>query len=143
MSSILQAGRGDYGEVRMGAGFAWSIPAFRYRQGERAKTQAEGMRARTVASAYQVSISQRLAAIAEESHHLELAAKRLDQEAIPAAPLATDSATQMHLAGRTDLLSVVVARRDFYVLRLRRLEIAQRTWSLVGDCVELTGKMPQ
>jgi outer membrane protein TolC len=140
---ILQAGRGDFGEMRLGAGLAWSLPTFRYNQGERAKAQADGMRARIAASVYRDSIAQRLSSIAGESEHLRAAIERLDREAIPAAARATESATRMQLAGKTDLLSVVVARRDFYVLRLRRLEIAERIWSLLGDWVELSGRMPR
>jgi hypothetical protein len=49
----------------------------------------------------------------------------------------------MQLAGKTDLLSVVVARRDLFMLRLRRLDIAERAWALLGDWVELTGKVPE
>ncbi len=143
MSVILQAGRGDYGETRLGAGLAWSLPTFRYNQGERAKAQAEGVRARTAAAAYRNSIAQRLSAIAEEGVRLRGAVERLDREAIPAASLATESATRMQRAGKTDLLSVVVARRDLFVLRLRRLEIAERAWQLLGDWVELAGRLPK
>jgi outer membrane protein, heavy metal efflux system len=142
ISVILQAGRGDLGETRLGAGLAWSLPIFRYNQGERARAQAERARAQIVASAHRNSITQRLAAIAEEGMYLRTAVSRLDREAIPAATLATESATRMQRAGKTDLLSVVVARRDLYMLRLRRLEIAERVWSLLGDWVELTGRLP-
>src|SRR5512145_172157 len=140
---ILQGGRGDFGETRLGAGLAWSLPAFRYNQGERAHARAASSRARVQASAYRSSIAQRLAAIEEEGIHLRAAIERLDHEAIPAAALATESATSMQLAGKTDLLSVVVARRDLFVLKLRRLEIAERAWSLLGEWVELTGRLPQ
>lgn len=143
MSVILQGGRGDYGETRLGAGLAWTFPTFRYNQGERALARAASSRARVEAMAYRTSIAQRLAAIEEEGIHLRAAVERLDHEAIPAAALATESATSMQIAGKTDLLSVVVARRDLYVLRLRRLEIAERAWALLGEWVELTGKMPQ
>ncbi|HEY5955139.1 MAG TPA: TolC family protein, partial [Polyangiaceae bacterium] len=139
---ILQAGRGDFAETRLGLGLAWSLPVFRYNQGERAVAQAEASRARVTAAAQRFSISQQLAGIADEAAHLLVALQRLDREAIPAATLATDSATRMHRAGKTDLLSVVVARRDLHVLRLRRLELAERFWSLLGDWVELTGSLP-
>jgi cobalt-zinc-cadmium efflux system outer membrane protein len=143
LSVILQAGRGDLTETRLGAGLAWSLPAFRYNQGERAKAQAESVRARTTAAAYSRSIAQRLRTIAEEDRLLRAAVEELDRDAIPAATLATDSATRMQRAGKTDLLSVIVARRDLYLLKLRRLEIAQRSWQLLGDWVELTGKVPR
>lgn len=140
---ILQAGRGDFAETRFGVGLGWSLPVFRYNQGERAKAQAEGLRARATAATYRNSIAQRLDAIAAEASSLNKAVERLDREGIPAATLATESATRMQRAGKTDLLSVVVARRDLFFLRLRRLEIAERAWRLLGDWVELTGKMPQ
>jgi outer membrane protein, heavy metal efflux system len=143
MSVILQAGRGDLRETRLGFGLAWTLPTFRYNQGERARAQAEGLRARATAEAYRSSISHRLAAIVEEGRLLRVAVQRLDQEGIPAAMLATNSATRMQQAGKIDLLSVVVARRDLYVLRLRRLELAERAWGLLGDWVELTGKLPR
>jgi outer membrane protein TolC len=142
MTVILQGGRGDYGETRLGAGLAWYFPAFRANQGERAKAQAGSTRARAAAAAYRASITQRLNAITEEGVHLRTAVERLDREAIPAAQLATESATRMQQAGKTDLLSVVVARRDLFVLRLQRLEIAERAWRLLGDWVELTGTLP-
>jgi cobalt-zinc-cadmium efflux system outer membrane protein len=143
LSVILQAGRGDLTETRLGAGLAWSLPAFRYNQGERAKAQAEAERARATAATYSRSIAQRLRAIAEEDRLLRVAVDELDRDAIPAATLATDSATRMQRAGKTDLLSVIVARRDLYLLKLRRLEIAQRSWQLLGDWVGLTGKVPR
>lgn len=143
VSVILQAGRGDYGEARLGAGLAWSLPAFRYNQGERARAQAEGLRARTTASVFRGSIAQRLAAIAEEGLGIRAAVERLDREAIPAAAAATESATRMQRAGKTDLLSVVVARRDLFTLKLRRLEIAERAWALLGGWLELTGQLPK
>ncbi|MGC4064412.1 MAG: TolC family protein [Polyangiaceae bacterium] len=143
ISVILQGGRGDFGETRLGAGLAWSLPAFRYNQGERARAQADAQRARSTASAMKSSISQRLAAIAQEGVQLRTAVERLDRDAIPAAELATESATRMQRAGKTDLLSVVVARRDFYVLRLRRHELALRAWELLGEWVELTGRVPR
>jgi len=142
LSVIFQAGRGDFGEARLGAGLAWSLPVFRYNQGERAKAQAEGARARIAASTYQGSIALRLRSISEAIGQLRVAVERLDHEAIPAAAMATESAARMYLAGKTDLLSVVVARRDFYLLRMRRMEIAEHIWALVGDWVELTGKLP-
>lgn len=140
---ILQGGRGDSAETRLGVGLAWNFPIARYNQGERARARAESDRARVTAGAQRASIAHRLAAIEEEAMHLRAAIERLDHEAIPAASLATESATSMQLAGKTDLLSVVVARRDLYVLRLRRLEIAERAWALLGEWVELTGKLPQ
>jgi cobalt-zinc-cadmium efflux system outer membrane protein len=143
ISIILQGGRGDFGETRLGAGLAWSLPTFRYNQGERARAQADAQRARSTASAMKSSIAQRLAAIAQEGMLLRAATERLDREAIPAAELATESATRMQRAGKTDLLSVVVARRDLYVLRLRRHELALRAWELLGEWVELTGNMPR
>jgi outer membrane protein TolC len=143
MSVILQAGRGDFGETRLGAGLAWTIPAFRKNQGERAHAQAEVVRARAAAATFRQSIGLRLDAIAEEAQLLHAAFDRIDQEAIPAAVLATNSATRMQQAGKTDLLSVVVARRDLSTLKLRRLELATRAWTLLGDWVSLTGAVPK
>lgn len=140
---ILQGGRGDLAETRLGVGLAWNFPISRYNQGERARARAESDRARVTAGAQRASIAHRLGAIEEEAMYLRAAIERLDHEAIPAASLATESATSMQLAGKTDLLSVVVARRDLYVLRLRRLEIAERAWALLGEWVELTGRLPQ
>lgn len=143
LTLILQGGRGDLAETRLGVGVAWSLPIFRYNQGERARARAESDRARATAAAQRGSIAHRLEAIEAEATHLRSAVERLDHEAIPAAALATESATSMQVAGKTDLLSVVVARRDLYVLRLRRLEIAERAWMLLAEWVELTGKIPR
>jgi cobalt-zinc-cadmium efflux system outer membrane protein len=143
VTMILQAGRGDFAETRLGVGVAWSLPVFRRNQGERAVSQAEASRARVTATARRHSIAQQLSAIAQQEAQLYAALEKLDKEAIPAATLATDSATRMHRAGKTDLLSVVVARRDLFVLRLRRMELAERFWGLLGDWVELTGSLPR
>src|SRR6478736_185920 len=45
-------------------------------------------------------------------------------------------------AGKGDLLSVLVSRRDFSALSLRRLEIRDKSWQLLGDLVEITGELP-
>ncbi|HET9954067.1 MAG TPA: TolC family protein [Polyangiaceae bacterium] len=142
VSVILQGGRGDSGETRLGAGLAWELPTFRRLQGERARALSEAARAQVEARVLRAGIEQRLSRISEEYAGLMAAIQVLDREAIPAAQAATESATRMQRAGKTDLLSVVVARRDLYVLRLRRLEIAERNWELLGEWVELTGRLP-
>ncbi|HSC89066.1 MAG TPA: TolC family protein, partial [Polyangiaceae bacterium] len=58
---MLMGGRGDIGETRLGAGIAYEIPTFRTNQGEKARAQAEKLRAETERVVRQSYIETRLA----------------------------------------------------------------------------------
>lgn len=142
LSVIVQGGRGDLGETRVGAGIGYAFPVFRAGQGERARAEGERRRA-TVARdlAHQV-IARRVQAVERELTQLVRARTLLVDRAIPAAQRATDAAVELQQRGKEDLLTVIVSRRQLAELRLRRLDLAARAWALVAELVELTGVTP-
>jgi hypothetical protein len=62
--------------------------------------------------------------------------------ALPAATRAVSAAAETHRAGKGDWLSVLVSRRDLSALSLRRLELLDKSWSLLGELAEMTGESP-
>ncbi len=142
VSLMLIGARGDYGETRVGAGLAWTLPTFRRMQGEQARAEAEALRARTQSAVALRSARFRLNRLATESQGAESALERLDAHALPAAERARDAADAMFRAGKADLVSVLIARRDLALLRLTHLELAEHQWLLAAQWVEVTGKLP-
>jgi outer membrane protein TolC len=62
--------------------------------------------------------------------------------ALPAAQRAVVAATETYRSGKGDFFSVLVSQRDFSAMALRRLEILDKSWLLLGDLVEITGELP-
>ncbi len=66
----------------------------------------------------------------------------LDKLTQPAAKDSVDAAVATRAAGKGDTLRVLTARRDLAMVRLRKLDLVARDWSIVGDIVPLTGELP-
>ena len=62
--------------------------------------------------------------------------------ALPAAQRAVAAATETYRSGKSDYFSVLLSQRDFSTMALRRLEILDKSWMLLGDLVEITGEVP-
>ncbi|MEI9941617.1 MAG: hypothetical protein WDO69_30750 [Pseudomonadota bacterium] len=142
LSVGLLAGRGDYGETRFGGGLAYAFPTFRANQGERARADAERTRALDELSLRRELFARRAALLTSELSELGRAFEIVTNAALPAAERAVAAANETYRAGKGDLLSVLVSRRDFSALALRRLEILDKSWLLLGDLVEITGELP-
>ncbi|HET9931269.1 MAG TPA: TolC family protein [Polyangiaceae bacterium] len=136
------AGRGDFGETRLGAGLGYAFPLFRTNQPERARADAERVRALQELSLRREVFSRRVEVLRQELVELRKAFDVLTEAALPAAERAVAAARETYRAGKGDLLSVLVSRRDFSALALRQLEILDRSWQLFSELVEVTGELP-
>lgn len=142
LSVGLLAGRGDVGETRFGAGLAYAFPTFRANQGERARADAERVRALDELSLRRELFARRAGLLTSELSELGRAFEIVTHAALPAAERALAATSETYRVGKGDLLSVLVSRRDFSALSLRRLEILDKSWQLLGDLVEITGELP-
>ncbi len=142
LSVGLLAGRGDYGETRVGGGFAYAIPAFRTNRPERAREEAESIRARDDRSLYEVVAQRRLRTLQHQQAELDQALSVLSNSAVPAAREAVGAVEETYDAGKTELLLVLLTRRELSTLLLRRLELFEASWQLVSEYVEITGDLP-
>jgi len=136
------AGRGDYGETRVGGGFAYAFPAFRSNQAETARIAAESVRVHADRQLFLGLASQRLQVLRNEHQRLSSALAVLSDVALPAAQEAERAAEETYEAGKVELLSVLLTRREVSTLALRRLELFGRGWSIVGDYIEIVGELP-
>ncbi|MFO0755044.1 MAG: TolC family protein [Byssovorax sp.] len=142
LSLIVTAGRGDLGEARIGGGLGWTFPVFRKNQGDVARADAERARAVTSREVRARVIAATLAGLRSEQQQVLRALGELRANAEPAALAAVEAALTMQRAGKVELLHVLTARRDLALLRIRRLDLVERAWSIAGEIAALTGEMP-
>lgn len=136
------AGRGDYGETRLGGGLAYAFPLFRSNQLESARAAAESSRVLAEKSVHESWASHRLRLLEVEQQQLTSALAVLTTRALPAAQDAVRAIKETYSAGKTEMLAVLLSRRELSTLALRRLELFERSWLLVADYVEITGDLP-
>ena len=142
LSVGVVAGRGDYGETRLGGGLAYAFPMFRSNRPESARAAAEGSRALAEKGVQEAVALRRLRLLELEQQQLTNALSVLTNVALPAAKDAVQSVKETYAAGKTELLAVLLIRRELSTLALRRLELLERSWLLVADYVEITGDLP-
>lgn len=141
-SLMLMGGRGDFGEARMGVGIAYEVPLLRSQQGEKARADAERLRAQTEASVRRAYVDTRLKGVAQQYRQDQQAIEVLTDVALPAADEAVEASMATLQAGKDDWFVVLISRRDQAMLRLQRLDLLDRQWSLLGEMVQLTGELP-
>jgi len=137
----LLLGRGDIGETRFGAGLGYAFPV-RANQGERARADAERVRALDELALRRELLARRSALLTGELSELSRAFEIVTHSALPAAQRAVAAATETYRSGKGDFYLVLLSQRDFSTMALRRLEILDRSWLLLGDMVEITGELP-
>lgn len=142
VSLILRGLRGDMAEARFGGGLSIGLPFFQYNQGERARAEAEAERARISATIQERALETALLGIERELKQLKEAFRVLEETALPSARNAVTAAEEIQKAGKGDLLPVLISRRDYAALRLRRLDILSRQWLAVANLVRITGVTP-
>lgn len=142
LSVGLVAGRGDFGETRLGGGLAYAFPLFRANRPERARARAESSRALAEKSVHQAVAARRLRMLQQEQEQLTRALSVLTTTALPAAELAVGAVQQTYSAGKAEMLAVLLSRRELSTLSLRRLELLVQDWLLVSEYVEITGDLP-
>jgi len=142
LSLGLVAGRGDFGETRLGGGLAYAFPLFRANRPEAARASAEGARALAEKSVHERLARRRLRLLVDEQAHLMRARSVLTTTALPAAQLAVSAVQETYAAGKAEMLAVLLSRRELSSLSLRRLELLLQEWHLVSEYVEITGDLP-
>ena len=142
LSLGLVAGRGDFGETRLGGGLAYAFPVFRANRPERARAGAESARALAEKSVHENVARRRLRLLQEEQAQLLRARSVLTTTALPAAQLAVSAVQETYAAGKAEMLAVLLSRRELSSLSLRRLELLLQEWQLVSEYVEITGDLP-
>lgn len=142
LSLGLVAGRGDYGETRLGGGLAYAFPVFRANRAERARASAESQRALSEKRVQEEVFARRLKLLQLEQEQVERALATLTSSALPAAQLAVSAVQETYSAGKAEMLAVLLSRRELSALSLRRLELLERNWLLVSEYVEITGDLP-
>ncbi|AKT42988.1 TolC family protein [Chondromyces crocatus] len=142
LNLIVTAGRGDLGEARFGGGLAWTFPVLRRNQSETARADAERTRALAETQVKQRVLASTLLNLEKERAEVRQAREVIETAGEPAAQASVEAALAMKAAGKGEMLRVLTARRDMALLRMRRLELIQREWSIVADIVALTGDLP-
>jgi outer membrane protein, heavy metal efflux system len=142
LSVGLVAGRGDFGETRLGGGLAYAFPIFRANRPERARAGAESARALAEKGVHESVARRRLRLLQEEQAQLVRARSVLTTTALPAAQLAVSAVQETYAAGKAEMLAVLLSRRELSSLSLRRLELLLQEWHLVSEYVEITGDLP-
>jgi cobalt-zinc-cadmium efflux system outer membrane protein len=142
LSVGLVAGRGDFGETRLGGGLAYAFPVFRANRPERARAHAESVRALAEKSVHEAVARRRLRMLQDEQAQLTHALSVLTTTALPAAQLAVSALQETYAAGKAEMLAVLLSRRELSALSLQRLELLLQDWLLVSEYVEITGDLP-
>lgn len=142
LSLGLSAGRGDFGETRLGGGLAYAFPVFRANRPERARAVAESSRALEEKRVSETVAGRRLKLLQLEQEQLARAIDVLTSTALPAAERAVSAVQETYAAGKAEMLAVLLSRRELSALSLRRLELLERNWLLVSEYVEITGELP-
>ncbi len=142
LSVGLVAGRGDFGETRLGGGLAYAFPVFRANRPERARAAAESSRALEEKRVQESVFNRRLRLLQMEQEQLARAINSLTTTALPAAQEAVSAVQETYSAGKAEMLAVLLSRRELSSLSLRRLELLEQNWLLVSEYVEITGDLP-
>jgi outer membrane protein, heavy metal efflux system len=142
VSVVVSAGRGDLGEPRVAGGLAWAIPTFRRNQGEIGRANAEAARADAVLAAARDGLSTRVRGDLRAFVAASEAISQLERKGLPASERLVEAATASWHAGKSELVQVIIARRDLASARLRRLDLVETTWRIYGELVALTGDLP-
>ncbi len=142
LNLILIGGRGDLGETRLGLGISWTLPTFRVNQTERARADADRLRALSTRDAQRRSIDATLRGVSSERVELSKAIDVMSDAGVKAAEASVEAAVALHRAGKGEVLRVFTARRDLVAARTRVAELALREWQLAAEAVLLTGEAP-
>lgn len=142
LNLILLGGRGDLGEARVGLGLSWTLPTFRANQGERARAEADRVRALSERDAQRRGLDATLRGLSAERAEVAKAIEVMAGAGVKSAEDSVDAAVALHRAGKGEVLRVFSARRDLVAARTRVLELVRREWQLAAEAVMLTGEAP-
>jgi outer membrane protein, heavy metal efflux system len=136
---ILELERDLPGQVFVGAGVAFPLPAWRRNQGERALVAA----AKERVANERVLVEREIALQVEHAFHRVVStfeqAKVLETRVAPAAETSVTLLTEGWRAGKFDLFRVIQASRDVGEARRAQLEAIQAFWQAVVELDRATG----
>ncbi len=138
---LLSGGRGELGEARVGAGLSWSIPVTRRNQGEIAVADAERDRAIGLAASVRRALFERMRSALDIYAASTDGIEQIDRTGIPAFMQAAEAAVAANRAGKTDLVHVLIARRDLVLAKARRLELVTSSWNAYAELTLLRGEV--
>jgi outer membrane protein, heavy metal efflux system len=141
LSLMLNGGRNEFSQPVVGAGLAYAFPIVRRNQGEQARAEAERRRALLEERLKHRALTVRLRGLTIELEQVQRALTIVGDKAEPAAVAAVDAAVEMQKAGKIDLLLVLTSRRELGLLRLRRLDLVAREWTITSELVAITGSI--
>jgi hypothetical protein len=142
LSLMLNGGRDEFGQAVVGAGLAYMFPVIRRNQGEQARADAERQRALVEERLKRRALTLRLRGLTVELEQVKRALTIIGEKGEPAAVAAVDAAVEMQKAGKSDALPVLLSRRELALLRLRRLDLVAREWTITSELVAITGSIP-
>jgi cobalt-zinc-cadmium efflux system outer membrane protein len=142
LTLMVTTGRGDSGEMRLGGGIQWAFPFVRRNQGEVARADAERDRALATQSAQKRAAEVQLAGLYEVYRRSVDAVAELDRTGIPAAQRAVSAADEAQRAGKIEFMRVLIARRDLWAARSRRLSLVEVAWRAYAEIATVKGGLP-
>jgi outer membrane protein, heavy metal efflux system len=141
LSLMLNGGRDEFGQPVVGAGLAYAFPVVRRNQGEQARAEAERRRALVEERLKHRALTVRLRGLTVELEQVRRALIILGDKAEPAALAAVNAAVEMQKAGKSDAFLVLMSRRELGLLRLRRLDLVAREWTITSEMVAISGSI--
>jgi cobalt-zinc-cadmium efflux system outer membrane protein len=142
LSLIVNAGRGDLAEPRVGGGLAWTFPVTRRNQGEIAHSAAQQSRAASLEATNRNVISARVRAALQAYKTMRETVTFLEQSGLPATEQALQAALEGFRAGKVEVFRVLIARRDLATAHFRRLDLLEALWRVYGDLAAFSGGLP-
>jgi cobalt-zinc-cadmium efflux system outer membrane protein len=142
LSLIALGGRGELGEARLGGGLAWTFPFMRRNQGEIAQADAQASRTVADRAAAARAIDATIRSLVADYVLTRGAVASLDQTGLPAAERLVEYTYAAFRAGKTELVRVLIARRDLAVARARRLDLVENGWRAYGELAGVLGVLP-
>ena len=137
----LTGGQDEFGQVRVGGGLGWSLPAIRGNEGEIERAATGASRARADRDAVARAVEARVRGLGEQLARTSDALAELDRAGIPAAQGLVQATDGAFRAGKLELVRVLNARRDLALMRGRRLDLIESGWRAYGELAALLGAL--
>jgi cobalt-zinc-cadmium efflux system outer membrane protein len=115
---------------------------FRRYQGDIAKAEANQAYVQQIQPVLRTTVQARLDGSRDALNAMLEALANLDQYGIPAGERAVEASFSMYKSGKTDLLQVLLARRELALAKSRRLDLLESAWRAYADLAALSGDWP-
>lgn len=139
---LLIGGRGDPGDLRLGAGLLMQFPVFRRFQGDIAKAEANQAYVQQVQPVIRTTVEARLEGAQQAFASMIEALQNLDNYGIPAGEKAVEASFESYKRGKIDLLQVLLARRELALAKSRRLDLLESAWRAYAELAAVSGDWP-